>query len=115
MEWNVDSVVVPPREGERLVDSADETIGFEISTSGDEDGEVESAYIYLSHSPVARTRMHKAEVLSADYDASGALVGMEILAPVKIADLVKVAEPEIREAFERFVRGAAPPALILAG
>lgn len=96
-----------------MADSSDEAIGFEISASGDELGEVESAYIYLSHNPVARSRTHKADVLSADYDAAGALVGIEILAPVKIADLVKLAEPDLREALERFVRGAGPPALIL--
>ena len=95
-----------------MAKSQDESIGFEISTSGDEDGEIESAYIYLSHNPVARSRTHKAEVLMADYDAAGDIVGIEIVGPVRIADLVKLAEPELREAFERFVRGAAPPALI---
>jgi uncharacterized protein YuzE len=92
--------------------SNEESIGFEISTSGDEDGEVESAYIYLSHNPVARSRTHKAEVLMADYDAAGEIVGIEIIAPVRISGLVELADPDQREAFERFIRGAAPPALI---
>ncbi len=99
-------------EGKRVADSSDESIGFEISTSGDEDGEIESAYIYLSHKPVARSRAHKADVLSADYDAAGVIVGIDIMAPVKVADLVKLVEPDLREPFERFVRGAGPPALI---
>lgn len=90
----------------------DESIGFEISTNGDEEGEIEAAYIYLSHNPVARSRTHKPDVLMADYDAAGEIVGIEIVAPVKIADVVKLAAPELREAFERFVRGAGPPALI---
>jgi len=69
-------------------------------------------YIYFSRSPVASTREIKGDVLLADFDAEGNIVGLEILAPVKMSEIVSLADPNRRVSFERFVKGAAPPALI---
>ncbi len=99
----------------RIVGKSDnQPIGFEISTSARDDGTIEAVYIYFSHSPVATTREIKHDVLLADFDAEGNIVGLEVLAPVKISEIVSLADPHRRASFERFVNGAAPAALIRA-
>lgn len=89
-------------------------IGFEISTSARDDGTIEAVYIYFSHRPVASTREIKRDVLLADFDAEGNIIGLEVLAPVKVSEIVMLADPNRRVSFERFVKGAAPAALIQA-
>ena len=89
-------------------------IGFEISISARDDGTVEAVYIYFSHNPVMSTKQIKGDVLLADFDRDGAMVGLEILAPVKFSELVGLVEPSLRMPFENFVRRAAPRDLVQA-
>lgn len=98
----------------RVGDTNSQPIGFEISTSARDDGTIEAVYIYFSHGPVASTREIKRDVLLADFDAEGNIIGLEILAPVKVSELVSLADPGRRVPFERFVKGAAPAALVRA-
>ena len=79
-----------------------------------DDGTIEAVYIYFSHRPVASTREIKRDVLLADFDAEGNIIGLEVLAPVKVSEIVMLADPNRRVSFERFVKGAAPAALIQA-
>ena len=89
-----------------------ETAGYEISVSGRNDGTIEAAYVRLKEGKVAKTEEIVSDVLLADYNIRGALLGIEILAPVKIADLAKlIAEPQ-RRPFRRFIRQAAPGDLV---
>lgn len=91
------------------------TFGFELSVSAYGDGTIEAAYISLRPcDAVAKTREIVTDALMADYDAQGKLVGLEILAPVRIADLVQLVEKKKRQPFEKFVTGSIPPELILA-
>lgn len=87
-------------------------VGFEISTSARDDGTIEAAYIYFSRNPVAKTKEIKGDILLADFDEDGRIVGLEILAPVKFSDLVDLVDPPRRVSFERFVQQAAPPSLV---
>lgn len=95
-----------------MIQRRDRPIGYEISTSAREDGTIEAVYIRFSREPVAETREVNGDVLLADFDKSGNLVGVEILAPVKISELTKLVQPPKRAPFERFIREAAPHKLV---
>jgi uncharacterized protein YuzE len=97
-----------------VIQRSDQPIGYEISTSAGEDGTIEAAYIRFSHGPVAETREINGDVLLADFDKEGNLVGVEILAPVKISVLTELVQPPKRAPFERFIREAAPQKLVKA-
>lgn len=64
-------------------------IGFEVSVSGRDEGTLEAIYVRFSKGRVARTEELQEDVLLADYDAHGQLIGLEILAPVRLRDLVR--------------------------
>lgn len=89
-------------------------VGFELSVSARDDGTLESMYIRFGVGVVQSTREVVEDVLLADYDASGALLGLEILAPVRIADLEALAPDARRPAFRRFVEQSAPASFIAA-
>lgn len=91
-----------------------EIVGFELSTSARNDGTIEA--IYISFSPcgkVARTEEIHGDILLADYDDDDKLIGLEILAPVKISELAKLVEGPKRAPFKKFVRSAAPHDFVL--
>jgi uncharacterized protein YuzE len=89
-----------------------EPVGFELSVSGRGDGTIEAAYVCLSKKKVARTREIVEDVLLADYDAEGQLVGIEILAPIKAAQIVRLVQQPQRAPFLKFLRQSAPQELI---
>jgi hypothetical protein len=89
-------------------------LGFEISISSRDDGTLEAMYIRLSDDKVATTKEIRDDVLLADYSASGELVGIEILAPVRLKDLVRLVDQPKRAGFRRFVEETAPEELVLA-
>ena len=84
---------------------------FEFSTSARADGSLEAAYIRLRQGDVAYTKEIHPDTLLADYDQ---LLGIEILAPVTLADLDVLIEPTRREPFKRFVQQSAPRELVSA-
>lgn len=81
-----------------------EPIGFQVSISGRDDGTVEAVYFRFRHGKVAKTREIEEDVVIADYDENGDLIGLEILAPVKISDLEALVEKDTRPAFRRFAK-----------
>jgi uncharacterized protein YuzE len=89
-----------------------QSVGFEVSISSRDDGTVQAAYISLSDAKVAKTKPIIEDILLADYSARGTLVGIEILAPVKVADLVKLVDKSKRERFRRFITRATPQDLV---
>lgn len=92
-----------------------QTVSFEISTSGRDDGTVEAAYIQLLDEKVHRTREIMEDILLADYTEDGRLIGIEVLAPVKFSDLEQLVDPMgVRESFHRFLKGSAPRELVTA-
>jgi uncharacterized protein YuzE len=89
-------------------------IGFEISVSTRDDGTIEAAYIKLADGKVAKTTEISQDVALADYDAAGNLLGIEILAPVKLSQITPLVEPPRRPSFRKAVKNAAPRQLVLA-
>ena len=87
-------------------------VTFEISISGRGDGTIEAMYIKLSPGKVAKTTELREDVLMADFDAKGKLVGFEVLAPVKMSQLIKNVEKDERESFRRFVEKSAPREMV---
>ena len=87
---------------------------FELSVTCRNDGTIGAAYIRLKHARAARTREIAADALLADYDSRGNLIGIEILAPVRLSQLVALVDEARRAPFRRFVRQAFPRHLLAA-
>lgn len=88
--------------------------GFKLSISASEDGAVQAIYISLRNTKVARTKEIEEDILLADYDSKGRLVGIEILAPVQLKIITRLVDEPRRKPFRRFVRDQAPDDLVLA-
>lgn len=89
-------------------------INWEVSISGHGDGMIEAVYIRVLDSPVAETREINGDVLLADYDSCGRLVGVELLAQAKVSDLLQLVHPAERDPFKSFVEKALPRELLVA-
>ena len=89
-------------------------IRFELSISGRDDGTLEAVYISLRDAKVHKTEEVKRNTLTADYDAHGNLVGIEILAPVQLSKITRLAEQPVRGSFRKFVKRSVPEELVLA-
>lgn len=88
-------------------------VGFEMSISGRNDGTLEALYITLRAGKAHTTREVVEDIVLADYDNHGRLIGIEILAPVKISKLTPLVEPKRRKPFRDFVTTQAPQDLVL--
>jgi len=82
--------------------------GFEISISGRDDGTLEALYIRCADGKVHHTEEIKEDIVMADYDANNNLLGIEILAPVKLRVLADLIDEAHRNPFKKFVRKSAP-------
>lgn len=88
---------------------------FELSVSGRSDGTLEAAYIQLLDATVHKTREIRKGVLLADYTDDGRVVGIEILAPVNLCEVVKlVKEDELRDIFRGFLERSVSRELVTA-
>ncbi len=94
--------------------TAKQELGFEISISGRNDGTLEAVYITVRDGMAAKTKEVIEDILLADYDNRGRLVGIEILAPVKISKLTPLVDEKRRKPFRNFVKMQAPQDLVLA-
>jgi len=90
------------------------SIGFELSISGDTDGTLEAVYITVRDGKAHRTREIIEDIVLADYDDRGRLIGIEILAPVKLSKLTPLVEQGRRKPFRDFVKAQAPAELVIA-
>ncbi len=89
-------------------------LSFECSISACDDGTLEAVYLQVAQGQAERTVEVIQDILMADYDAAGHLLGFELLAPVRLADMLRVVDPPIRPKFQRFVEKAAPQKLVTA-
>lgn len=87
--------------------------GFEMSISARNDGTIEAVYILVRDNKAARTREIIEDILLADYNSRGQLVGIEILAPVKLAKITPLVDEPRRRIFRRFIKEQAPNELVL--
>lgn len=86
--------------------------GFEISISASDSGTPQAVYVRFSRASVATTKEVQADVLIADYDGRGQLVGIEVLAPVRLSKLTQLVDRSKRAAFTRFLKQAVPQVLV---
>ena len=92
---------------------ASRIIGFEFSISTRDDGTLEAVYIRVNDGKVAKTDEIIEDILLADYNSTGKLLGVEILAPVKLAKITKLIEKPRRSSFRKAVKNAAPEEFVL--
>lgn len=85
-----------------------------MSISARNDGTVEAVYILLKDDRAARTEEIIEDILLADYNRRGELVGIEILAPVKITKITRLVDEPRRKYLRRFVQARAPHELVVA-
>lgn len=84
----------------------------ELSVSVDEKtGHIRAAYLRVRIGEVEETREVVEGRAFADYDASGLLLGIELLAPCEVAVLDNLAASE-PEPVRRFLRGSPPRELV---
>jgi len=83
-------------------------VGFELSVSARDDGTLEAVYIRFQEGKPSRTGEIIDDVLMADYGARGNLLGIEILAPVKLSDITRLVDQSHRASFRKFVKSSAP-------
>lgn len=85
-------------------------VSFQISTSGRDGGTIEAAYVSFAGSRDKAARMLEIleDILLADYDAADNLLGFELLAPVRIAELERWVPPETWRAFRAFLEQSGP-------
>jgi hypothetical protein len=77
----------------------------------DKTGHLVAVYLRVREGAVAQTREARDGVVFADYDAQGALLGVELLGPceVEVLEGLAVSEPE---AVQQFLKGAVPRELV---
>ncbi|HUY36328.1 MAG TPA: DUF2283 domain-containing protein [Pirellulales bacterium] len=89
-------------------------LNLSISVESDvETGKILAAYIKVRDGKSAKTREYVPGAVFADFDRKGQLLGIEMLGPVKIAVLQRIAQKE-SEPTQRFVRSVVPHELVAA-
>jgi uncharacterized protein YuzE len=83
-------------------------LGFELSVSARGDGTLEAAYIRFRGGKSKRTRAIIEDTLIADYDENDNVLGVEILAPVKLSVFAKLVEQSRLTSFRKFVKHSGP-------
>ncbi len=84
------------------------TLNFELSVSGRDDGTIEAIYITLLPDEAAKTVEVERDQIMVDYNANGEIVGIEVLAPVKVSQLTGLLGEKQRSSFQKFVRTTFP-------
>jgi len=91
---------------------SEDKLGFQLSISGRDDGRLEALYISLSERKVARTEEVVEDVLLVDYDSRGNVVGIEILAPVKMSRVTRLVDQPRRKPLRKFIEQSAPGEMV---
>jgi uncharacterized protein YuzE len=85
---------------------------FRVETSvNDETGDLVAVYLRVRDGKVASTKEVEGGIVYADYDAHGALLGIELLGPCDMTVLEGVTANE-PEPVKRFLRGGVPRGLV---
>ncbi len=87
---------------------------FRLEASFDDNtGSTVAVYLRVRAGAVKDTKEIEDGVVYADYDADGALLGVELLGPCAAEGLERIADGE-PEAVRRFLQGSAPRGLVRA-
>ena len=87
-------------------------VNFELSISGRDDGSIEAIYVTILPAEVSRTIEVVEDQLFVDYSKENKIVGIEVLAPVKIAQLADLLDVGSRSSFRKFVSATLPPSFV---
>jgi len=87
-------------------------VNFEISISGRDDGTIEAVYVTLLPDKVSKTVEVEADQLLVDYNRDGKIVGIEVLAPVRINRLADLVEQGQRTSFRKFIKTSFPNSFV---
>lgn len=91
---------------------------FQVSIDTDDaTGDLLAVYFHVRKGRVRETREFAGGNAFADYDVNGRLLGIELIAPCRVAivDQIAVKEPtEVRRLTKRFMRKSGPAAMIAA-
>jgi hypothetical protein len=82
--------------------------GFQIAISGRKDGSIDAIYLAVSANKVARTDEFIEDHMLVDYDRNGRIVGIEILAPIRLRDVTGLVDVRTRAPLRRFLRRSVP-------
>src|SRR4026207_812349 len=82
--------------------------GFQIAISGRKDGSIDAIYLAVSANKVARTDEFIEDHMLVDYDRNGRIVGIEILAPIRLRDVTGLVDARTRAPLRRLLRRRAP-------
>ncbi len=83
-----------------------------MSISARDNGTIEAMYVLLRDDKAARTKEIIEDILLADYNKRNELVGIEVLAPVKITEIMRLVDKPRRGPFRRFIKAQAPDELV---
>ena len=92
------------------------TFGISITTD-ESTGEVLSVYFQIRKGKALETREFADGAAFADYNKTGELVGVELLAPCKVSVVDQLAENEpshVRSRTKKFIRTAGPRQMVAA-
>lgn len=79
-----------------------------MAISGRKDGSIEAIYLAVSPNKIARTDETIEDHMLVDYDRNGRIVGIEILAPVRLRDVTGLVDARTRAPLRRFLRRSVP-------
>jgi uncharacterized protein YuzE len=88
------------------------TVNFELSISGRDDGSIEAIYVAILRDEVSKTIKVVEDQLLVDYNKDDKIVGIEVLAPVKIAQLADLMDTDRRSSFRKFVVSTLPRSFV---
>lgn len=91
------------------------SVGFGLTVTTHQDGSLEAAYLRISNHAVAETEEVIESVLMLDLDANNQPVGIEILAPVSLTEVLALADrldPSQKSSFCEFLKSFTTPALL---
>ena len=79
-------------------------MGFKMSISAGEDGTARAVYVQLLDTKITRTEELVQDKVLVDYDRRGRVVGFEIIAPVKKAQITAFVEPPRRAGLRKLIK-----------
>ncbi len=92
------------------------SLSLQLHVGANSDGEIKAIYIYLRKirsGQRVQTAIVQKSALLVDYDRRGTILGIEVLAPVNLSDILsQVPEPD-RTPFRRFLDQCRPNAFIV--
>lgn len=96
-----------------MIQRAGNTSGsLQLTFTAGDDGSAKAAYITLGNTSVFRTEEIKGDILLADFDEEDRLVGIEILGPIQVKDILSLVDAGQQGQLERLIKRHFPAEFI---